>query len=218
MNELERHVEKLFRHQPDTPETRELRAEILSNLQAKRDDLVAQGMNAAEATAAVKRDMSTVDGLLDDQQRINVERYRMACTQTVWLCCILYWIFTLPLLFLDCKLPSALGLILSVAVFVFFPLFWLLHPVKVETRSLAAARRRSTIIWRVWGIFYAVAALSMAAVTFGSNLWYGTPVTFEGPYQWASVLSRFYVPLLTIFIPIAVGRFASLLPRYRTEG
>lgn len=107
---------------------------------------------------------------------------------------------------------------MSVGVFVFYPLFWLLHPVKEGTRSLAAARRRSTITWWVWGIFYAVAALSMAAVTFGSNLWYGTPVTFEGPYQWASVISRFYVPLLTIFIPIAVGRFASLLPRYRMEG
>ena len=50
MNELERHLEKLFRHQPDTPETRELRGEILSNLQAKREDLLAQGLDERAAT------------------------------------------------------------------------------------------------------------------------------------------------------------------------
>lgn len=165
----------------------------------------------------MQSEVSTVDGLLDDQQNISVERYRMVCTQTVWLCCILFWIFTLPQLFIGYELPSTMGLILSVAVFVFYPLFWLLHPVKVETRSLAAARRRSVLTSWVWGVFYAMSALSMAAVTFGSNLWYGTPVSFEGPYQWDSVISRFYVPLLTMFIPIAVGRFASLLPRYRME-
>lgn len=68
MNELERHVEKLFRHQPDTPETRELREEILSNLQAKREDLLAQGMDERAATEAAKRDIPSVDNLIDDQQ------------------------------------------------------------------------------------------------------------------------------------------------------
>ena len=97
-------------------------------------------------------------------------------------------------------------------------MFWLIHPAEQGIRSLAAARQRKTIAWRIWGIFYIVAALSVAAVTFGSNLWYGTPVTIEGPYQWAVMVSRIYVPLLTVLIPLTVSRFAALLPQYRVEG
>lgn len=218
MNELERHVEKLFRHQPDTPETRELREEILSNLQAKREDLLAQGMDERSATEAAKRDILSVDNLIDDQQPTNVERYRMACAQTVWLSCILFWIGTLPLLFTGYGWLGALGLGLSILSGVGYLLFWLIHPAEQEIRSLAAARQRKTIAWRIWGIFYIVAALSVAAVTFGSNLWYGTPVTIEGPYQWAVMASRLYVPLLTVLIPLTVSRFAALLPQYRVEG
>lgn len=218
MNELERHVEKLFRHQPDTPETRELREEILSNLQAKREDLLAQGMDERSATEAAKRDILSVDNLIDDQQPTNVERYRMACAQTVWLHCILFWIGTLPLLFTGYGWLGALGLGLSILSGVGYLLFWLIHPAEQEIRSLAAARQRKTIAWRIWGIFYIVAALSVAAVTFGSNLWYGTPVTIEGPYQWAVMVSRIYVPLLTVLIPLTVSRFAALLPQYRVEG
>lgn len=218
MNELERHVEKLFRHQPDTPETRELREEILSNLQAKREDLLAQGMDERSATETAKRDILSVDNLIDDQQPTNVERYRMACAQTVWLHCILFWIGTLPLLFTGYGWLGALGLGLSILSGVGYLLFWLIHPAEQEIRSLAAARQRKTIAWRIWGIFYIVAALSVAAVTFGSNLWYGTPVTIEGPYQWAVMASRLYVPLLTVLIPLTVSRFAALLPQYRVEG
>ena len=218
MNELERHVEKLFRHQPDTPETRELREEILYNLQAKREDLLAQGMDDRAATEAAKRDILSVDNLIDDQQPTNVERYRMACAQTVWLHCILFWIGTLPLLFTGYGWLGALGLGLSILSGVGYLLFWLIHPAEQEIRSLAAARQRKTIAWRIWGIFYIVAALSVAAVTFGSNLWYGTPVTIEGPYQWAVMVSRIYVPLLTVLIPLTVSRFAALPPQYRVEG
>ena len=167
MNELERHVEKLFRHQPDTPETRELREEILSNLQAKREDLLAQGMDDRAATEAAKRDILSVDNLIDDQQPTNVERYRMACAQTVWLHCILFWIGTLPLLFTGYGWLGALGLGLSILSGVGYLLFWLIHPAEQEIRSLAAARQRKTIAWRIWGIFYIVAALSVAAVTSG---------------------------------------------------
>ena len=218
MNELERHVEKMFRHQPDTPETRELREEILSNLQAKREDLLAQGLDERAATEAAKRDIPSVDGLIDDQQPTNVERFRMACAQTVWLHCILFWIGTLPLLFTGYGWLGALGLGLSILSGVGYLLFWLLHPVMQGTRSLAGARRRKSMAWRIWGVFYAVAALSVAAMTFGSNLWYGTSVTIEGPYQWAVMASRFYVPLLTVLIPLTVSRFAALLPQCRVEG
>ena len=50
MTDLETYVDGLFRHQRMTPEVRDLREEILSNMIAKREDLMAQGYDEAAAT------------------------------------------------------------------------------------------------------------------------------------------------------------------------
>ena len=45
MNDLKNYVDGVFRHQPRTAEMTELKEEILSNMLAKRDDLIAQGLS-----------------------------------------------------------------------------------------------------------------------------------------------------------------------------
>lgn len=50
MTDLQSYVDGLFRHQPLTPEIQDLKEEIVSNMMAKRDDLMAQGMDAESAT------------------------------------------------------------------------------------------------------------------------------------------------------------------------
>ena len=46
MIDLQKYVDGLFRHQRLTPEVKDLKEEILSNMIAKRDDLIAQGLSA----------------------------------------------------------------------------------------------------------------------------------------------------------------------------
>lgn len=43
MIDLKQYVDALFRHQRLTPEVKDLKEEILSNMTAKMDDLIAQG-------------------------------------------------------------------------------------------------------------------------------------------------------------------------------
>ncbi len=54
MSGLTEYVETLFQHQHLTPEVKDLKEEILSNMIAKRDDLIAQGMDEEIATAKAK--------------------------------------------------------------------------------------------------------------------------------------------------------------------
>ena len=105
MIDLQKYVDGLFRHQRLTPEVKDLKEEILSNMIAKRDDLIAQGLSAEKATEKAKESLSEVDYLIDGNQLTDVSKYHLECMQTLLLNCIVFWIFSLPLLF-TCYAPT----------------------------------------------------------------------------------------------------------------
>ncbi len=57
---------------------------------AKRDDLIAQGMDAEIAIKKAKESLSAVDFLIDGNQLTNVGKYHLECIQTVLLNCIIF--------------------------------------------------------------------------------------------------------------------------------
>lgn len=66
-------------------------------------------------------------------------------------------------------------------------------------------------------MFFVVCTGAMATVKFGSNIWFGSPLNISGSYQLANIAARFYLPLLTILIPITVGSFTKKLLKSRKE-
>lgn len=93
MIDLQKYVDGLFRHQRLTPEVQDLKEEILSNMIAKRDDLLAQGLSAENATEKAKESLSAIDYLIDGNQLTDVSKYHLECMQTLLLNCIVFWIF-----------------------------------------------------------------------------------------------------------------------------
>ena len=114
MIDLQKYVDGLFRHQRLTPEVQDLKEEILSNMIAKRDDLLAQGLSAENATEKAKESLSAIDYLIDGNQLTDVSKYHLECMQTLLLNCIVFWIFSLPLLFTHYALFSYTGLALVI--------------------------------------------------------------------------------------------------------
>ena len=72
MTTIESYVDGLFRHQKMTPELCDLKEEILSNMKAKRDDLVAGGMDAGQAAEKAMESLPDVEFLLDGNQLTDV--------------------------------------------------------------------------------------------------------------------------------------------------
>lgn len=66
MNELRMYVEHLFEGRVLTPENIELKEEIYGNLVARYEDLLADGVDEAEALRRTKDSMASVDDVLDD--------------------------------------------------------------------------------------------------------------------------------------------------------
>lgn len=215
MSDLQKYVDGLFRHQRLTPEVQDLKEEILSNMIAKRDDLIAQGLNAENATEKAKESLSDIDYLIDGNQLTDVSRYHLECIQTLLLNCIILWIFTLPLLFTGYALFSYTGLVLVILSGCAYILQKDKKQNSVAFLSVTASEQRSKIAWIVWGLFFLVTAGTMAALTFGSDIWFGRPLNISGPYQMANIAVRLYLPLLTIIVPITIGNFSKILLKNR---
>ena len=215
MIDLKQYVDELFRHQRLTPEVKDLKEEILSNMTAKMDDLIAQGIEADIAAKKAKESVSTIDYLIDGNQLTDISKYRLECTQTILLNCIIFWIFSLPLLFAHFATFSYLGLLLTISSGIVYLLQTKQQTEVVAFRSITTSERRKKTAWIVWGLFFVVCVGTMAALTFGSNIWFGRPLNTSGPYQMANVAVRFYMPLLTILIPITFGSFTKLLLKNR---
>lgn len=215
MTDLQKYVDSLFRHQQVTPEIKDLKEEIVSNMIAKRDDLIAQGLDAESATQKAKESLSGVDFLIEGNQLTDVSKYHDECTQTVLLNCIIFWILSLPLLFTRYALVCYMGLALVIVSGCVYISSRKPSVSTVAYFSVTASKRRRTMAWRIWGFFFLVAAGTMAAVTFGSNIWFGRPLNITGPYQMANIAVRFYLPLLTIMVPITFSNFVSILLKNR---
>ncbi len=215
MMDLKDYVDELFRHQHLTPEVRDLKEEILSNMTAKMNDLIAQGMEADIAAKKAKESLSAIDCLIDGNQRTDISKYRLECTQTVLLNCIIFWIFSLPLLFTHFATFSYLGLLLTISFAIVYLLQTKQQTEVVAFLSVTTSERRKKIAWIVWGLFFVVCNGTMAALTFGSDLLSGRPLDISGPYQMADIAVRFYMPLLTILIPITFSSFTKLLLKNR---
>lgn len=213
MIEIKEYVDGLFRHQHLTPEVKDLKEEILSNMLAKRDDLIAQGLDADSATEKAKESLSAIDYLIDGNQLTDIGKYHLECAQTLLLNSILFWIFSLPLLFTGYALFSYMGFMLVIL----FGCTYLWRKNKNTSGfvflSVTISKRRKKMAWIVWALFFLVAAGTMAALTFGSDIWFGRPLNISGPYQMANIAVRFYLPLLTIIIPITFSSFSNILQK-----
>ncbi len=215
--DIKDYVDGLFRHQPITPQIKDLKEEIVSNMLAKRDDLIAQGLDPDSATKKAEESLSDIENLIDGNQLTDMGKYHLECAQTLLLNSILFWILSMPLLFTGYAPFCYLGLIVVI-------LSGCIYLWRKNTNangpgflSVTASKRREKIAWIVWALFFLVAAGSMAALTFGSDLWFGRPLSIDGPYQMANIAVRFYWPLLTILVPITFTNFSHILPRCRKE-
>lgn len=222
MDELERYVNKMFRSQRNTEEVRELKAEILSNMQAQKMDLMAQGMSEAEAIRKAKESMPSLEGLIEDQQLTWVDRYHTDCLQSMLLSSVLFWILSLPGLMVNMGLVRdviALGCGATVICAVLYIVQKCMKQERTKILSVSDSRRRAKLVWVVWGIFAAVVLLCGIALRFGSNIWFHRPIHIhvDGPYQFAVMILPIYLLLLTALVPLTVSGFTRLLQKQAKE-
>lgn len=212
MSELGIYVDKLFSGYSKSCQNEEMKAEILGNLEAKKADLLSSGLNELEATQKAKESITSIDFLIDGNRQVYSNRLKLELAQWRLIIILMGWILTIPLLFFHPGVPVNGILLAAVLLAGFYYLGLYKKQAHTEgfldeTRylNLQHYKMRRKVVWILWIIFAAINLLGITALYFGSNIWFSRKVSIDGPYAFASMLITYFIPMLTIIIPIIVG-------------
>lgn len=219
---LEKYVENLFSKYRKTKAVLELKAEVLSNLEAKVSDLTSEGIGYEKAISIAKESIEDIDCLIDDNIKVYINRYRLEYAQTVLLYAIIVWIFTIPLLIFN------IGIAIHIVTFMFAIFVGAYYFIKrsnkesdyyeqTEIVNLCTATRRRKTIWILWSMSIIITVLANTAIFFGSNIWFSRPITVDGPYQFATIAISYLLPFISIVIPLTFNVSPKLICKYEVE-
>lgn len=223
MKELKDYVDQLFAKQPQTAETEDLKQEILGNLQEKAADYQYEGMAYEEAIIKAKHSLTSLDFLIEEENAIYINRYRLEWMQGLLLYLLIAWIVTMPItlirpsFWLSLVLPLSLVLSLLIYGFLYFKYKKTDQLDLVAQIDLSKRQQWSRIAWITWAIYMIVMILFITALHFSSNLWFGRPVRIDGPYQLALILLDYVIPFLSVLIPLLFRQSARLPNKHEVK-
>ncbi|MDP4092000.1 MAG: permease prefix domain 1-containing protein, partial [Bacillota bacterium] len=158
MKELERHVDSLFADYRQTRETKELKEEILSNLEAKTADYIQEGMTREDAVKKAVESIKTVDYLIDGSRKIYFNRYVVEMFRSLLIYILIAWIVTIPMRVISSSIM--INNLLTCAAVILGVIYFTLAARKDsvylnEQRSFDTKKivRFRILVWIVWVLF-----------------------------------------------------------------
>lgn len=219
MNSLKSHVDSMFNKYKENKQIKELKSEVLSNLEAKVDDLITNGMEYNEAVSKAKESINNIDHLIDQNVKVYINKYKLEYIQIVLLYFIIAWIITIPLGIIG--EGGILNIVLLISSFTIGIWYILLnkkgeHPYSQSTAfiNLQFIFKIKKITWIIWLLFILVSTLYTTAIFFGSNIWFSRPIKIMGPYQFAEITIRYMLPFISIIFPLIFNVAPKLISRY----
>lgn len=220
MNELNKHVDRLFYKYKHHPNAKELKEEILGNLEEKKADLMAGGLSEHEAIAKTIKDMGTVDHLIDDNVMVYDNRAKREWLQSTLVYVLIAWILSIPLALFGMYINIPLIMFAAVAL---MGILYIVDITNKDPNHLDQAKYIDTnkyvswekYSWIAWAILVAVNVVIVTGVRFGSNIYFERVIKIDGPYQLAHIIIQYVLPLLAIVVPLSVRRYCQLIRKHR---
>ena len=222
MNDLENYVNSLFVNYKLTQEIKDLKEEIYGNLEAKKIDLMAQGMSESQAILQAKAGIIEIDSLISSNQKIYINQFKLERLQWCLIYLLAAWVITIPVsVFNTVGRMSILLFLLSACVGIYYIIFISMNKKlpQDETAFMNITRyeKLKKISWIVWAAFVLLCSLITTGMYFGSNIWFARPVNITGPYALGSLIVNYFLPMLTVLFPLIVSLNARLIGKYEVE-
>lgn len=219
MNELKDYVDKLFKKHGNSKQVIDLKEEILANLEAKKNDLMNQGLDETAAIQQAKKSILSVDNLIEGNKMVNITRLKIESLQWTLIYLIIAWIVTIPLGIFNLGRKAGLLLFMAIIIVGIAYLLTSCNKRKIcfdETSAInyLAFGRLKKIVWIIWGLLMAVSILSTTAIYFGSNIWFSRPIHIDGPYAFGVMIFRYLLPIITIVVPLMINKVYRLINKY----
>jgi hypothetical protein len=222
VRDLEIYVNGLFAKYKQTKEVQDLKAEIRANLEAKKNDLIADGMSETEAIEKAKSGITEVDSLISGNIRIYVNPFKQERYQLCLIYLLCAWLFTIPLsIYYPMGRMSVTLCLISIGIVIGY--FNYQNTIKQRPKdetafvNLKRYERMSRTAWVIWAVFMLCCSLMTSAVYFGSNIWFGRSVNITGPYALGELFVNYLTPFLTILCPLCLGLNVRLSQKYEVR-
>lgn len=209
MSELERYVNGLFKKYRYSKKADDLKAEILSNLEAKKADLMAGGLDEQAAIQKTKSHITSVDNLIDNNKEIYINNYQLDYLQQALVYLAVAWIVTIPLMIVG----NFMNLFYLCAIVTMGIIYFYKKSHKSKKRkyvNIHSYNKLKRVIWLLWVIYFIISIIAITGIYFGSNIWFNRSIKIGGPYNLAIILSRYFTPFVTIVVPL----ITNTLPKY----
>jgi len=222
MENLKSYVDQLFIKYGHSLEINELKEEILSNLTAKKADLMANGLDEVTALIRAKESITSVDNLIDSNLNIYKHQFKFEILQRGLIYFMIAWIILIP-----CSI-SRTGIIINQLILWSIIIAGVIY-IMTRTRkdsptwnstsyiSINKLKRYSKYSWIIWSIFIGLSILKTTGIHFASKIWYHRSIAIDGPYQLASLIIEYAVPLVTIIIPLLLHGLPKLAMKYEVN-
>jgi hypothetical protein len=218
MERLKKHVDSMFTKYKEDKQIKELKYEVLSNLEAKAEDLIAGGMEYSEAIETAKKSIDNIDYLIDGNKEVYINKYKLEYLQVIFLYFLIVWIITMPLAILSGGILINLIMLVSIVVIggkYFTSRKKLSGSFNLKSRiNLNWQLKIRKIAWGLWILFITVYILFITALQFGSNIWFSRPISIDGPYQLARMLIKYSIPFISVIIPLCFNLAPKLILKY----
>ncbi|WP_208560386.1 permease prefix domain 1-containing protein [Marinilactibacillus kalidii] len=215
MNEIEKHVEKLFKSYRKNKQNQELKEEVYANLLARKEDLLLEGYQEEEAVRIAIIHIDSVDHLIENNKKVDINRFFANLLQSATLYSVIIWLFTLPLSlypqhFLLTYFFLGLSILLSIAYIMYLKKLRS-DDTKIKYMNSKSMQKLQKIIWQLWSGFIIISLLSVTGLYFASNFWFSRPLLISGPYQFGEIIISYFTPFFTIIIPLTINKAVNLI-------
>ncbi|MGE8203304.1 permease prefix domain 1-containing protein [Heyndrickxia sp. NPDC080065] len=219
MNELKMYVDTLFSKYPETQQIKELKEEIFGNLESKKADLLAKGLDEISALHEAKQSITSIDYLIDGNKNVFINKFKLELVQWGLIYLLVAWIITIPL---QIGLSgTSINTLLLIATIIVGIGYLVLYNKKGKTYlntkkfvNITPLSKQKKIVWIIWILFIVAVTLSTTAIHFGSNIWFLRPIHIDGPYQFAIIAIRFILPIITIVVPLMWNTALKVIEKY----
>jgi len=222
MKELEKYVDGLFSKYKYSNEVKDLKDEILTNLEAKADDFMNNGMTYERAVEAAMKSIDSVDQLINENKRIYVNKFITAILQISLIYLLIAWIVTIPLrvMYEGIRVNTLLTAVVIALTILYFLASFKKDDGYINKTLVINEKRFKTyrnLVWIIWGIFYAVMTAYTTALHFASNIWFHRAIRIDGPYQFAVIAVEYLIPIVSIVLPLILGKACNTIWKYEVN-
>ena len=217
MNNVRNHMDKLFANYPKTEETFELKEEVIGNIEAEIEDLQSHGLSLEEAFHKSIGKMEKLDGLIDGVKSVRISKVLMEMMQWTLIYTLIAWIITIPLsvFYVFRRASWALFLIIiviGISYLIYYTICKALSRdyLQVNLYKISTVRK---YVWIIWSLYIVATWGIVTATLFGSNIWFGRPITIGGPYEFATGSVMYVSPVITIIVPLLMNKLQKIITK-----